>query len=201
MKLTTRFKRLTVWNKLAAIGAICSILAFLGWLLWPKGTGDTAVRIEADQKAVVQAPMHSPGSVMQTMSDSPGGRQVAGDYVVQSKPRKLLPHTIEAMQLGLAASPKLGVKISVPLSDGESFQLGQQIKAVLEQAGWNVGKVAPVIADPPIKPGITLWFWQRPTGAMQAVFAPVFDQFDYERVAYNDSNFPQNTVKIYIGSR
>ena len=120
MKLTTRFKRLTMWNKLGAIGAICSILAFLGWLLWPKGTGDTTVRIVADHNVVVQAPVHSPGAVMQNMSGSPGGTQVAGDYVVQNEARRLLPSTVDAMQPGLAASPKLNVQMFVPLSDGES---------------------------------------------------------------------------------
>lgn len=42
MKITERFNRLNFWNKLAAIGAVCSILAFLGWLLWPKSGGDSS---------------------------------------------------------------------------------------------------------------------------------------------------------------
>ncbi len=34
MNLWQRFKRLTFWNKLGAVGAVCSILAFAGWLLF-----------------------------------------------------------------------------------------------------------------------------------------------------------------------
>ena len=76
MKLSERFKRLTLWNKLGFIGAVCSILAFLGWLLWPKGRR-TSVRNEAKYDSVVQAPVNSPGNVVQTMTDSPGATQVA----------------------------------------------------------------------------------------------------------------------------
>ena len=69
-----------MWNKLGAIGAICSILAFLGWLLWPKGSG-TSVKIDADQNSVVQATVNSPGAVVQNMTDSPGGTQIIADKV------------------------------------------------------------------------------------------------------------------------
>ena len=34
MKFITRFKRLTFWNKLGVLGATCSILGFIGWLLY-----------------------------------------------------------------------------------------------------------------------------------------------------------------------
>jgi len=37
MKLFTRFKMLTFWNKLGAIGSVVSIVSFVGWLLWPQG--------------------------------------------------------------------------------------------------------------------------------------------------------------------
>jgi len=71
MKLTTRFKKLTLWNKLGAIGAICSMLGLLGWLVWPKGTGEI-------QKAV-----NSPAAVIQKMQDSPGAVQVGRMNVEQ----------------------------------------------------------------------------------------------------------------------
>jgi len=116
------------------------------------------------------------------------------------KPRKLLPKTIKAMQPGLAVSPKLNVQIFMPISDHESRQLGEQIKAVLEQAGWTVVNFNLAITKPSIKPGINLYFWQRPTRAMQAVFFPIFDQFGYERMAYRSTILPKNTLRIDIGS-
>ena len=88
MKITERFKRLNLWNKLGVIGATCSILAFLGWLLWPKGSG-TSIEIDADQNSVVQAPVNSPGAVVQNMTDSPGGTQIIADKVTFELSAKL----------------------------------------------------------------------------------------------------------------
>jgi len=77
MKFITRYKKLTFWNKLGAVGAACSILALIIWFIWPKGPGDITIGPEA----VVQVPVNSLGAVMQNMSDSPGGMQVAGSYI------------------------------------------------------------------------------------------------------------------------
>lgn len=45
--------------------------------------GGTEYQIDVGQNAVVRAHMQSPGSIAQNMSDSPGGMQIAGDYVVK----------------------------------------------------------------------------------------------------------------------
>lgn len=62
MKLWKRFKMLTVWNKLGAIGSVCSALSFIGWLLWP------------------QEVKKSPVDVAQSIQASSGSLQIRGDY-------------------------------------------------------------------------------------------------------------------------
>jgi len=73
-----------LWKKIGTIGSICSVLGFIGWLVRPGGSGDTSVSISADHGAVVQAPVNSPNAVVQNMAGSPGGLQIAGDFVVAS---------------------------------------------------------------------------------------------------------------------
>lgn len=65
----------------AAWLAVASVLLAGVSLLLPNNGAE--IQIDAKQDAVVQAPVQSPGAIMQNMSDSPGGTQVAGDYVIQ----------------------------------------------------------------------------------------------------------------------
>ena len=65
----------------AAWLAVASILLAIVPLILPENGTET--KIDAKQNAVAQAPVQSPGTIMQNMSDSPGGTQVAGDYVIQ----------------------------------------------------------------------------------------------------------------------
>ena len=109
--------------------------------------------------------------VTQTAINSPNATQVAGDYIVKNKPRIISEETIRRMQPALKASSVFTAEIKVPLGDSESFEVGEQLKEVLQKAGWKIDKVWPVIADPPIRRGIKLYFGHRPSGAIQAVFA------------------------------
>ena len=79
MKMRARFKRLTFWNKLGAIGAIFSIVGFLAWLLCPQSTDN------------ISGEANSPGAVVQIIEDSLDSTQiaVAGDLVVTIQPDAL----------------------------------------------------------------------------------------------------------------
>lgn len=62
MKLSKRFKSLTFWNKLGVIGSVCSVVSFVGWLLWP------------------QEVKKSPVGVVQSIQASSGGFQIGGSH-------------------------------------------------------------------------------------------------------------------------
>ena len=90
MNLWQRFKRLKFWGKLAAIGSLCSILAFISCLFWKLGTS-VDVNVQDSPEARIQTAVNSPGSVLQQMQDSPGAIQVGGDLNVHPDRSKYYP--------------------------------------------------------------------------------------------------------------
>ncbi|MCK5594596.1 hypothetical protein KAI19_00280 [bacterium] len=185
MKLFQRYKKLNFWNKLAFLGALASIIGLV--FIFTKKESINITK--------------SPGAITQIMKDSPNSTQIAGDYIIKNEPRIISKETIKQMQPALKALPAFTAEIKVPLGDSESFELGEQLKEILQKANWKIDKVWPVIADPPIKRGIKLYFGHRPNGVLQAVFAPIFEQFGYERVANFDKNMSPEVIRIYIGSK
>jgi len=150
-----------VWNKLGAIGAICSILAFIAWLLWPKGTADTSVRIESHEDTVVQAPVHSPGAVLQNMSDSPGGIQVAGDLNIQPNPLRQAIATATATVALTIQSDAEGNTYSAHQGGYAAFGRGNTVllKALAidswrKQLGNGVVRYHSVFSMPADSPGV-----------------------------------------------
>ncbi len=59
MNLWQRFKKLTFWNKIGAVGAICSILA-IAWLLFPSPETTVKVDVQNSPDAKVQTAVNSP---------------------------------------------------------------------------------------------------------------------------------------------
>jgi hypothetical protein len=62
MNLWLRFRRLTLWNKLFVVGSLCSILAFVGWLVFGGGENSVDVNVEDSPDAKVQSAVKSPGA-------------------------------------------------------------------------------------------------------------------------------------------
>ena len=70
MNIWQRFRRLNVWKKLGAIGSICSILAFAGWLLFRLSDASVDVNVQ-----------DSPSANVQTAVESPGATQIIAEHV------------------------------------------------------------------------------------------------------------------------
>jgi hypothetical protein len=62
MNLWQRFKRLTFWNKVSAIAALCSILCFAGWLLFRSPEDSVRVEVQDSPDAKVQTAVNSPNT-------------------------------------------------------------------------------------------------------------------------------------------
>jgi len=140
MKLATRFRKLSLWNKLAAVGAVCSILAFLGWLLWPKDSGQTRVKIDAEEDAIVQAAIQSPGAVQQNMQNSPGGLQVGGDLNVQTASVGYQPLSESLRQQTLGSLRRLArtnitIVVSAQIGSPNRIRVAQDLVSLLHSAG------------------------------------------------------------------
>jgi len=88
MNLSQRFKKLTFWNKIGTVGAICSILAVM-WLLFP--SPETSVKLDIQD---------SPDAKVQTAVNSSNTTQIMTENVTINLPpqleRKL---TINAMYI------------------------------------------------------------------------------------------------------
>ncbi len=69
MNLWQRLKRLTFWNKLGAVGAICSILAFAGWLLFRSPETSVKVNVQDSPDAKVQTAVNSPNATQILIED------------------------------------------------------------------------------------------------------------------------------------
>ncbi len=55
MKLTTRFKRLTLWNKISVVGSLCSIVALLLWAFTNDKGGTVNSSSDAESSAAASA--------------------------------------------------------------------------------------------------------------------------------------------------
>ena len=66
MNLWQRFKRLTFWNKLGVISALCSILGvavgILGWILFRSPEASVRVEVQDSPDAKVQTAVNSPNT-------------------------------------------------------------------------------------------------------------------------------------------
>lgn len=140
--------------------------------------------------------------VVQVAVNSPNAQQIGGDLIInENTPRIISPETINKMLPALKASPKYKMEITVSLGDSESYELGLQIKKILENAGWEVTKINPAIVEPPLKRGFSLWFGEKPSGATQAVFGPIFEQFQYEKRVDLDKTRYKGKIHLKIGSK
>lgn len=62
MNLWKRFKKLSFWHKMGAVGAICSILGFAGWLLFRGQETSVKVDVQGSPDAKVQTTVNSPNA-------------------------------------------------------------------------------------------------------------------------------------------
>jgi len=68
MNLCQRFKKLTFWNKIGTVGAICSILAVM-WFLFPSKEASIKVDVQDSPDTKIQTAVNSP-NITQIMTEN-----------------------------------------------------------------------------------------------------------------------------------
>ena len=86
MNIWERFKRLTLWNKIGAVGAVCSVVGLACWLLF-RDAG-TSVNVKVND---------SPGANVQSAVDSPGATQVIAENVTVTNVSRVPKPKLSAM--------------------------------------------------------------------------------------------------------
>lgn len=143
MTLWQRFKRLTFWNKLSAVAAVCSVLGFLGWLLLQDGGSDVHVDIKESPDSNVQVAQNSPNAVQQHMEKSPGGIQVAGNLEVHGFSdayRRLAPEVRQRVVSSLSRLHKptnTSVVVTAQMGNTERLRVAEDLAGILSEAGYS----------------------------------------------------------------
>lgn len=185
---------------MGVIGAICSILGLLGWLLWPKDDG-TSVKIDAGQNGVVQAPVNSPNAVIQNMSSSPGSTQIAvtGDLNVNTD-RHIRGILAETLQQRLKASP-CSITVGVLGMGGEPDALANEFLRIAKSAGCPVKGVYHSVSSTSFD-GIQIRYSpiNTPTKAIQSLIE-VLREADFAFVSGQDPTQKDGSIYIYVGNK
>jgi hypothetical protein len=140
MKLTQRYRNLSLWNKVAFWGAVCSVLCFFCLFLPSGGQGKAAIRVK-----------DSPGAVVQTAIDSPNAVQI-GTLNIQAQQRDTRPlkeriraylHTVnpKIIQLLDSGRPSVAVMINA-VNQTELFELQKEPDFGLYLEVRSTGSVA-----------------------------------------------------------
>jgi hypothetical protein len=121
-------------------------------------------------------------SITQTMTNSPGGIQAAGNVTVNQglQPRKLTAQQrallIAALESFLQRVPKGPVKVTAVFGDGESIAFAEELTGVLEVAGWKIDSTGQSTFAPKVPVGLFVMVHSRETAplhgaALQRAFA------------------------------
>jgi len=127
---------------------------------------------------------------------------IEGDVIQDDAPRILSLETLEAMKPALETAPPRDAEIIVSLEDADSYGLGQQIRTVLLEHGWNIQELKHVtVMNPMLGRGITMYYGETLSPATLLIFTPIFDQFGYLPKIGLDDNLQGDSIRIYIGPR
>ncbi len=184
----------------AAWLAVVSILLAVITMLLPNSS--TRVQIDAQQNAVVQAPVQSASAVIQNMSDSPGAVQVAGDVHVGQQPRHISLEQRESLISQLSTLNPMLVVIWVTMGDAEAALFAKQIESVFERAKWplsEVGIITAVYEDPVI--GCQFTFKERPPESLASVLVGWLDSMGEPHTLFRKTDMSAGTLSIVVGAQ
>jgi hypothetical protein len=201
MKLSTRFRKLTFWNKLGAIGSVCSILGFAGWLLL-RDPGGIPVTVDDSPNGNIQTAINSPNAVQQNMENSPGGIQVAGDLNMNGyRPiSSELRATIKQNLSAFSASQAGGFCVIIRVEAGDSLRqrVARELGELLSSANLgNFPRGNTNIGVAPEHP-ITVWCTKNqlaPVRSFLAAIAPYVKGEMFIDVSKDDG---AGTVTLYL---
>lgn len=201
MKIFTRFKKLNIWNKIGAIGAICSISGSLVWLIWPTSPNGTILEMSARGDAVVQAPVNSPDAVVQNMASSPGSTQIAitGNVTVNTD-RRLRGAISETLLKRLRRFP-CPITVGALGVGGEPDALAGDFLRIAKAANCPVQGVFHGVGFTPFD-GIQIKYSPRrtPTSTVSALIKTLREA-KFVFVSGPDPSKEDGSVYIYVGNR
>lgn len=178
MNIIARFKKLNLWNKLGVFGAVCSILAFLLWLLWP-----------IPQKY----------GQSQIMTDSPGGTQIAvnGDLNINTD-RRLRGNISDSLVQRLKTYP-CPITVGVLGVGGEPNLLAEDFLRIAKAANCPTKGIYHAVGHEPFY-GIIIKFSQRdiPKNTI-AVLNQSLKEAEITYINYQDSLLSEGEIYIYVG--
>ncbi len=191
MKLLTRYKKLSIWNKVAFWGAVASIVSLFIFFLAQNPEGGISAETT-----------NSPGAVVQTAVNSPNSIQVAaGTLNVRqgNVQRHLSSATAKELAQVLKQSGAHSVEFIATMANPEALELAGQLHKLFREAGWDVyPSVNQALKVGDIK-GIRFVFDREspPPPEVQRAVVLILDEFGYEHAMYYGT--PRKFMEVFVG--
>jgi hypothetical protein len=191
MELLTRYKKLSIWNKVAFWGAVASIVSVLIFFLARNPEGGISAETT-----------NSPGAVVQTAVNSPNSIQVAaGTLNVQqgNVQRHLSSAAAKELVQVLRQSGAHSVEFIATMANPEALELADQLHKLFREAGWDVyPSVNQALKVGDIK-GIRFVFDKEspPSPEVQRAVVLIQDEFGYEHAMYYGT--PRKFMEVFVG--
>ena len=129
--------------------------------------------------------------------------QTGDNTLIVNQRRVLSENTIKVIKANLDHVPKSNLEIITMRGDGESYSLGLQIKEEFDKYDWSVKLEIIDVAEPPIMPGIKFFVSENlsKNSHLVEIMGNILKDFNYNGPLNRDKNFPDNKIRIYIGSK
>ena len=138
-------------------------------------------------------------SFEQSMTDSPGGTQIGGDFKVEiDTRRKLSADALNALRAKVAALDPDSIKVTSNMGDGDALIPASQFATVFRDAGWSVTTSQAMFSPNPVR-GLYLLTPEPPPEALIHALVPAFAELGY-RLEYSPQPGREH-VEIVVGIR
>jgi hypothetical protein len=194
MTIRERFGRLSLWNKLGAVGSVCSVLAFAGWLLWPESH-------KALPSTTQNSSNNGQGAIQQNMTGSPGALQVAvaGDVNVNTD-RRLRGRPAETL-VGFLRTNPCPVTVGALGMGGDPEILANDFLAIAKAAGCPTQGIFHGVGFQPFD-GIQIKFSPQntPTNSVLGIIKALRES-RLTFVSGPDPSQAAGSIYIYVGNK
>jgi hypothetical protein len=131
-----------------------------------------------------------------TSHNQMGGQTAYEITNVGPQPRKISEASASALVAELSQHPNEQCTIDAIIGDTDAYQLAQQLKNVLNQAGWSVSGVSHMISEPPPK-GVTVRL-SKETPQAAIILINRLNQVGLQPTGYRHANYEQ--IEVIVGS-